>query len=228
MIYYVSYTLILSFNHFIKTLRLRNGVECNLQTVITTLLQPTAFHLEIIFDSINTQKTVLKFKKIFWYVFTSLPLLFKQNKYPALSLRLTVLQLLCYCFFVDTIQARRNLRQGGLGGLQPPYILANVYFLWIKKIVLKRKIVQNCKSTILDETVETKLKIYFSVKKTLSPKTNVLDKVLGFWQQKLSRFNIDLGGKGENLEFKKLSHFLNLLDFQLLSQQVLSRVVGSF
>ena len=65
MIYYVSYTLILSFNHFIKTLRLRNGVECNLQTVITTLLQPTAFHLEIIFDSINTQKTVLKFKKIF-------------------------------------------------------------------------------------------------------------------------------------------------------------------
>ena len=34
-----------------------------------------------------------------------------------------------------------------------------------------------------------------------------------------------LGRKGENLEFEKLSHFLNLLDFQLLSQQVLSRVV---
>ena len=34
-----------------------------------------------------------------------------------------------------------------------------------------------------------------------------------------------LGGKGENLEFEKLSHLLNLLDFQLLSQQVLSRVV---
>ena len=37
-----------------------------------------------------------------------------------------------------------------------------------------------------------------------------------------------LGSKGENLEFEKLSHFLNLLDFQLLSQQVLSRVVGNF
>ena len=34
-----------------------------------------------------------------------------------------------------------------------------------------------------------------------------------------------LGGKRENLEFEKLSHFLNFLDFQLLSQQVLSRVV---
>ena len=37
-----------------------------------------------------------------------------------------------------------------------------------------------------------------------------------------------LGGKGKTLEFEKLSHFLNLLDFQLLSQQVLSRVVGNF
>ena len=37
-----------------------------------------------------------------------------------------------------------------------------------------------------------------------------------------------LGGYGENLEFEKLSHFLNLMDFQLLSQQVLSRVVGNF
>ena len=125
MIFYVSYTLILSFNHFIKTLRLRNGVECNLQTVITTLPPPppTAFHLEIIFDSINTQKTVLKFKKIFLYVFTSLPLLFKQSKSPALSQRLTDLQLLCYCFFVDTIQARRNRREGGLGGPAAPLYL---------------------------------------------------------------------------------------------------------
>ena len=29
----------------------------------------------------------------------------------------------------------------------------------------------------------------------------------------------------ENIEFEKLSHFLNLLDFELLSQQVLSRIV---
>ena len=34
--------------------------------------------------------------------------------------------------------------------------------------------------------------------------------------------------RGENLEFEKLSHFLNLLDFQVLRQQVLSRVVVNF
>ena len=37
--------------------------------------------------------------------------------------------------------------------------------------------------------------------------------------------NISLN-KGENLEFEKLGYFFNLLDFQLLSQQVLSRVVA--
>ena len=49
-------------------------------------------------------------------------------------------------------------------------------------------------TTILDITVETKQKIYFSVKKPLSPKINVVDKVLGFWQQNSARFNIDIGG----------------------------------
>ena len=32
-------------------------------------------------------------------------------------------------------------------------------------------------------------------------------------------------GKVKKLEFEKLSHFLNSLDFKLLSQEVLSRVV---
>ena len=36
-----------------------------------------------------------------------------------------------------------------------------------------------------------------------------------------------LGGEGENLEFVKLSGFLNLLDFQLFSRKVLSMVVVS-
>ena len=52
----------------------------------------------------------------------------------------------------------------------------------------------NNNSAILDKTVETKQKIYFSVKKPLSPKINVVDKVLGFWQQNSARFNIDIGG----------------------------------
>ena len=51
---------------------------------------------------------------------------------------------------------------------------------------------------------------------------------LGFWQQDLARFNIDIGVKWENFEFEKLSFFLNLLDSQLSSQQILSRVEGNF
>ena len=49
-------------------------------------------------------------------------------------------------------------------------------------------------TTILDKTVETKQKIYFSVKKPLCPQINVVGKVLGFWQPNLARFNIDIGG----------------------------------
>ena len=53
----------------------------------------------------------------------------------------------------------------------------------------------NNNSAILDKTVETKQKIYFSVKKPLSPQTNVVVvKALGFWQQNLARFNIDIRG----------------------------------
>ena len=37
-----------------------------------------------------------------------------------------------------------------------------------------------------------------------------------------------LGDKGKNLEFEKYGRFLNLLDFQLLSEQVLSRVLRNF
>ena len=47
---------------------------------------------------------------------------------------------------------------------------------------------------VLDKTVETKQKIYFSVKKPLFPQMNVVGKVLGFRQQNLARFNIDIGG----------------------------------
>ena len=63
------------------------------------------------------------------------------------------------------------------------------------------------------------------MKKPLPSQINVVSKGLGFWQQNLGRVNIDIGAKEENLEFEKLGHFLNLLDFQLFSQQVLSRVV---
>ena len=66
------------------------------------------------------------------------------------------------------------------------------------------------------------------MKKPFSPKINVARKVLGFWQQNLARVNIYIGFKGESSEFEKFSHFLNLLDFQLLSQQVLAGVVGNF
>ena len=63
------------------------------------------------------------------------------------------------------------------------------------------------------------------MKKPLGSQINVVSKGLGFWEQNLARVNIDIGAKEENLEFEKLGHLLNLLDFQFLSQQVLSRVV---
>ena len=34
------------------------------------------------------------------------------------------------------------------------------------------------------------------MKKPLSLQINVVGKVLGFWQQNMARFNIDIGGKG--------------------------------
>ena len=67
------------------------------------------------------------------------------------------------------------------------------------------------------------------MKKPFPPQIHDVRKVLDFQQQNLARFYIDIGvGKGENVGFEKLNHFLNLLDFQLLSQQVLSRAVGNF
>ena len=53
-------------------------------------------------------------------------------------------------------------------------------------------------------------------------------KSLGFDNKTRPDSTLILGGKRENLKFEKLSHFLNLLDFQLLSQQVLSLVLGNF
>ena len=53
-------------------------------------------------------------------------------------------------------------------------------------------------------------------------------KSLGFDNKTRPDSTLILAGKGENLKFEKLSHFLNLLDFQLLSQQVLSLVLGNF
>ena len=53
-------------------------------------------------------------------------------------------------------------------------------------------------------------------------------KSLGFDNKTRPDSTLILAGKGENLKFEKLGHFLNLLDFQLLSQQVLSLVLGNF
>ena len=60
------------------------------------------------------------------------------------------------------------------------------------------------------------------------PKSMLLAKFQVFDNKTWPDLTLILGGQGENLEFEKLNHFLDLLDFQLLSQQVLSRVVGNF
>ena len=69
------------------------------------------------------------------------------------------------------------------------------------------------------------LKYIFHGKNHPPLQVNVVRKVSDFWQQNLARFNIDKGGKGKNSDFKKLSHFLNLLDFQLLSKQIFLQYV---
>ena len=56
----------------------------------------------------------------------------------------------------------------------------------------------------------------------------LLGKFWAFRNKTWPESTLILGGKVENLEFQKLSPFLNLLDFQLLSQQVLSWAVGNF
>ena len=48
------------------------------------------------------------------------------------------------------------------------------------------------KPTILEKTVETKYKMYFSAKKPLSLQINVICDVLGIWKQNLALFNISL------------------------------------
>ena len=59
---------------------------------------------------------------------------------------------------------------------------------------------------------------------------NVVWKVLGYFSTaKLGQIQDWYRGvKGENLKFEKLSYFSNLMDVQLLSEQVLSRVARYF
>ena len=83
-------------------------------------------------------------------------------------------------------------------------------------------------TTILDKTFGTKIENLFLSEKNLLVQINVFRKVICFWQQNVPIFNIIIKNKEKNLGFERLSHFLNLLNFQLLSQQDLSRIVGNY
>ena len=74
---------------------------------------------------------------------------------------------------------------------------------------------QNCRDKIEH--------LFFSEQIPL-PQDQVVYKVFDYWQQNLPRFNNDIGDHGENYESEKLRHFLNLMDFQIWSQQVLSQL----
>ena len=91
-----------------------------------------------------------------------------------------------------------------------------------------KRVMQAGESTIRATNCLNKTESLFFSEKNPLPQINVACKGLGLWQQNLARFNIDMGGKCENLEFEKLSHYLNLLNFRLFSEQILSRVVGNF
>ena len=51
------------------------------------------------------------------------------------------------------------------------------------------------------------------MKKPLSPKINVVGKVLDFWQQNLARFNIDIGGYRGEIGIWKIESFLEFTGF---------------
>ena len=87
---------------------------------------------------------------------------------------------------------------------------------FFQKISLSYNLGQNCRDKIEN--------IFFSEKAPLSPNQRCLQssKLLA---TKHFQIQNSYRGKRENLEFEKLSHLFNLLDFQLLSQHALSRIV---
>ena len=70
--------------------------------------------------------------------------------------------------------------------------------------------------------------LFFREKTPLHPNQCCLQS-FRFWANKVwSEWTLILVSKRENLQFEKLSHFLNLLDFQLLVQQVFVQGCGKF
>ena len=68
--------------------------------------------------------------------------------------------------------------------------------------------------------------LIFPWKKTLLPPSQCCWQSFKLFGNKFfPKLTLMLEGKRENFEFQKLSIFLNLLDFRLLSQQVLSRIL---
>ena len=88
---------------------------------------------------------------------------------------------------------------------------------FIQKIIITYSLAQNCWVKIED--------LFFREKSPLPP-NQCCSQSFRLLATKLGQIqHWYRGGKCENLEFEILSHFLNLLNFQVLSQQVLSRFV---
>ena len=90
---------------------------------------------------------------------------------------------------------------------------------WFIQKIITYNLGQNCWDKIEN--------LFFSEKTPLPPPNQCCSQSFSLLAKNLVRFNVDIRGRGQNLEFEKLSHFLNLLDFQLLSQQVLSWIVAN-
>ena len=69
--------------------------------------------------------------------------------------------------------------------------------------------------------------LFFSEKTLLNPQINVVWEVLSSWQQNFTRFNIDIRGSGgEFWIWKNWAIPWIFFHFQLLSQQILSRILA--
>ena len=63
------------------------------------------------------------------------------------------------------------------------------------------------------------------MKKRFSSQINVVSKVLGFWQQNLARFNIDIG---EELGIGKIEPFLEFTGFSTFNSTIFVQDCGKF
>ena len=90
---------------------------------------------------------------------------------------------------------------------------------FFQKISITYNLGQNCWDKIEN--------LFFS-EKTSFHQSNVVGKVLDFWQQNFARFNIDISGEGEEFEIWKIELFLGFTRFLTFVSTSFVKGCGNF